>query len=235
MVASEFVYRHRFWMILLVYSLAYSFYNLENLNVLYAIVPWNQGVPHRDMLVRYLYAGAALVAAVGAFLLTWSSAYRPPSSDRNHTPFSSGGPYRYVRNPQYWAYFLLLRALGTFQSVLGFPVMVVGDTFLLVLLARREELRLAREYGERFHSYAQRVPRFLPSVRPQVLDNRQSPNWRLAFWDQAFQWGFVATLLAFAFTLSDPVGYAFGGATIAFLLLQRLSQAPWIRSRRNIA
>jgi len=235
MVASEFVYRHRFWMILAVYVLAYSFYNLENLNVLYAIVPWNQGVPHRDMLVRYSYAGAALLAAVGAFLLTWSIAYRPPSGDRNHTPFSGGGPFRYVRNPHYWAYFLLLLALGTFQSVLGFPVMLVGETILLLHLVGREELRLEQEYGERFSSYAQQVPRFLPSFRSRGEDQRQSPDWRLALWDQAFQWGFVATLLAFAFTLSDPVGYAFGGATIAFLLLQKLSQLLWIRSRRNIA
>jgi hypothetical protein len=57
--------------------------------------------------------------------------------------------------------------------------------------------------------------------------------WRQALWDQAFQWGFVATLLAFAFTLSDPIGYAFGGATIAFLLLQRLVWRFWIRSHRS--
>jgi protein-S-isoprenylcysteine O-methyltransferase Ste14 len=235
MVASEFVYRHRFWMILLVYVLAYSFYNLENLNVLYAIVPWNQGVPHRDMLVRYLYAGAALLAAVGAFLLTWSIAYRPPSAERDHTPFSGGGPFRYVRNPHYWAYFLLLFALGTFQSVIGFPVMLLGETLLLLRLLGREEVRLEQEYSERFRSYARQVPRLLPSFRPRTEDNGRSPDWRLAFWDQAFQWGFVATLLAFAFTLSDPVGYAFGGATMAFLLLQKLSQLLWIRSRRNIA
>jgi hypothetical protein len=29
MVASEFEYRHRFWMIVLVYVAAYSFYNLD--------------------------------------------------------------------------------------------------------------------------------------------------------------------------------------------------------------
>jgi len=92
-------------MILLVYVLAYSFYNVENLNVLYALVPWNQGVPHRDMLVRYLYAGAALLAAAGAMLLTWSIAYRPATGDPQHTSFSIAGPFRYVRYPHYWAYF----------------------------------------------------------------------------------------------------------------------------------
>jgi hypothetical protein len=45
----------------------------------------------------------------------------------------------------------------------------------------------------------------------------------------------VATLLAFAFTLSDPIGYAFGGATIAFLLLQRVLELFCTRWRRKVA
>jgi protein-S-isoprenylcysteine O-methyltransferase Ste14 len=234
MVASEFEYRHRFWMILLVYVLAYSFYNVYNLNVLYAVVPWNQGVPQRDMLVRLLYGAAALVAAGGALLLTWSAVYRPPQTNRDRTAFSIAGPFRYVRNPHYLAYFFLLLALGTFQSALGFPVMLVGETILLLRLAGREELLLEREFGARYRFYAQSVPRFLPSLRPRMDDDGQPPHWWLALWDQAFQWGFVATLLAFAFTLSDPIGYAFGGATIGFLLLQKIGGFLWIRWRRSL-
>ena len=80
-------------MILLVYVLAYSFYNVLNLNILYAIVPWNQGVPHRDMLVRVLYAAAAMLAAAGALLLTWSTAYRPPTANQHRAPLDIGGRY----------------------------------------------------------------------------------------------------------------------------------------------
>src|SRR4029077_9758765 len=150
MVASKFEYRHRFWMIVLVYVAAYAFYNLDHLNILYALVPWNQGVHQKDMLVRFLYAAATLVAAVGAALLTWSTAYRPPSLNRDRTAFSIGGPFRYVRNPQYLAYFLLILALGTFQSRLGFPVMLVLESILLLRLVGREELQLEQEYGEGF-------------------------------------------------------------------------------------
>jgi len=235
MIASEFEYRHRFWAILLVYAGAYSFYNLNHLNILYSIVPWNRGVLQTDMFVRFLYGAAALLAGVGALLLTWSSAYRPPSANPERTAFSIAGPFRYVRNPQYLAYFFLLVALGTFQSVLGFPVMLVGETILLLRLVAREELRLLKEYGERFRQYAQRVPRFRPVFRPRMQGDGQLPRWRQALWDQAFQWGFVATLLAFAVTLSDPIGYAFGGATIGFLLLQKFSQLLWTRCRRKMA
>ena len=71
MVACEFEYRRRFWMITLVYVLAYAFYNLDHLNIVYAIVLGNQGVVQKDMLVRFLYIAAALLAVCGAVLLTW--------------------------------------------------------------------------------------------------------------------------------------------------------------------
>jgi protein-S-isoprenylcysteine O-methyltransferase Ste14 len=233
MLGSEFEYRHRFWMIVLVYGVAYAFYNLDHLNILYSIVPRNQGVVQGDMLVRLLYAAAALLAAAGALLLTWASACRPPSARSVHAAFSSAGPFRYVRNPQYVSYFLLVVALGTFQSRLGFPVMLFGEALLLLRLIAREELLLDQEYGDRFRAYAQRVPRLLPSLRPRVADDGHPPQWRQALWDQAFQWGFVATLLAFAFTLSDPVGYAFAGATLLFLALQKLVRPILIRLRRT--
>jgi len=154
LVASQFEYRHRFWMIALVYVLAYAFYNLDHLNILYAIAPWNQHLILRDMLVRFLYAAAALLAACGAALLTWATAYRPLSAGEDGTTFSTGGPFRYVRNPHYLSYFFLLLALGTFQSRLGFPVMLLAETVLLLRLVVREELRLKQEYGERFRVFA---------------------------------------------------------------------------------
>jgi hypothetical protein len=131
------------------------------------------------------------------------------------------------------SYFLLILALGTFQSRLGFPVMLLVETILLLRLVGSEELQLEREYGEGFLRYAERVPRLMPSFRPRFEDDGQSPRWREALWDQAFQWGFVATLMAFAFTLSDPIGYAFAYATLAFLALQRLARTLWIRLRHT--
>ena len=231
MVGTAFEYRHRFWMIVLVYAVAYAFYNLDHLNILYSIVPWNQGAVQKDMLVRLLYAAAALLAAAGALLLTWATAYRPPGARTDRAAFSTAGPFRYVRNPHYISYFLLILALGTFQSRLGFPVMLLGEALLLLRLVGREELLLEQEYGDAFRAYAQRVPRLLPSLRPNIAGDGHPPRWRQALWEQAFQWGFVATLLAFAFTLSDPVGYAFAGVTLSFLILQKLVQPFVIRLR----
>jgi hypothetical protein len=112
-------------------------------------------------------------------------------------------------------------------------VMLIAEAVLLLRLVAREELQLEQDYGERFFRYAKRVPRLLPLLRPRFEDDGQSPRWRQALWDQAFQWGFVATLIAFALTLSDPIGYAFATATIAFLVLQKLAVMFWIRLRHS--
>ena len=122
---------------------------------------------------------------------------------------------------------------GRFRVVSAFRVMLVAETILLLRLVAREECRLEQHYGDRFRTYAQRVPRLLPALRPRIEADDQLPQWRQALWEQAFQWGFVATLLAFAFTLSDPIGYAFASATLAFLVLQKVAQALWIRPRHT--
>jgi hypothetical protein len=70
-------------------------------------------------------------------------------------------------------------------------------------------------------------------MRPQIAADGELPHWRQAFGDQAFQWGFVATLVAFACTLSDPIGYMFACATLLFLALQKLVRPVLILLRRT--
>jgi len=43
-IASEFEYRHRFAIVAFVFVFAYAFYNLDPLNIVYAIVPRDLGV-----------------------------------------------------------------------------------------------------------------------------------------------------------------------------------------------
>jgi len=227
MIAYEFEYRHRHVIIVLVYALAYACYNLDHLNILYAVVPSHLDIRQKDLLVRFLYAAAALLAAAGAALLTWATAYRPHSPHSHCADFSVAGPFRYLRSPHYLACSFLLIALGTFQSRLGFPIMLFAEIILLLRLVGREEVRLEQEYGERFRVCRQRVPHLLPSLRPRAERGGELPHWGIALWNNAFQWGCVVTLLAFACTLSDPVGYAFAAAVIAFALLQRLARLFW--------
>jgi len=120
-IASEFEYRHRFAIVAFVFVFAYAFYNLDPLNIVYAIVPRDLGVLNQDILARFVYSVSALLAGIGAALLTWASASRlsSPGSD-----LPMGGPYRYVRNPHFIGYFLLVVGLGSFQSRAGFPILI---------------------------------------------------------------------------------------------------------------
>src|SRR5713101_6943001 len=170
-MASEFEYRHRFAIIALVFIFAYAFYNLDHLNIVYAIAPRNLGVLDRNVLARFVYGVSALLAGIGAAILTWASAYRlsSPRGDQPQTvALLVGGPYRYVRNPHYIGYFLLVVALGSFQSRLGFPILIAAETLLFLRLLAREEMQLEQQCGERFREYCRRVPRLLPSLRPQI-------------------------------------------------------------------
>jgi len=83
-IASEFEYRHRFAIIAFIFVCAYAFYNLDPLNIVYAIVPRNLGALNQDVLARFVYAVSALLAGIGAAILTWASASRlsSPDSDR---------------------------------------------------------------------------------------------------------------------------------------------------------
>ena len=236
MIAYEFEYRHRFAIIALVFAFAYAFYNLDHLNIVYAVVPWTSGVLDKDVLARLIYGVAALLAGTGAAILTWATAYRlsSPRGDQPQTvALPVGGPYRYVRNPHYLGYFMIVVALGSFQSRWGFPILIAAETFLFLRLIAREETQLEQQCGGRFREYCRRVPRLLPSRRPRIAADGELPHWRQALGDQAFQWGFVATLAAFACTLSDPVGYMFACATLLFLALQKLVHPLLIRLRRT--
>jgi hypothetical protein len=53
MIAYEFEYRHRHVIIVLVYALAYACYNLDHLNILYAVVPSYLDIRQKDLLVRF--------------------------------------------------------------------------------------------------------------------------------------------------------------------------------------
>jgi hypothetical protein len=185
-------------------------------------MPSHFGVQQKDLIVRLLYSAATLTAAASAILLTAATAYRPDSASSERSHLQIDGPFRYVRNPQYLGYFLLLTALGTFQSRLGLPVMLMAETVFLVRLMGHEETLLERKYRESFVNYRQAVPRIIPSLQPRIKTSCDVPLWRLAFWRNAFQWACVITLFAFAATLSDPVGYAFTAMAIAIGFLSRL-------------
>lgn len=79
-------------------------------------------------------------------------------------PLQTGGFYGLVRHPLYLFSLLTLWPTPIMtDTLLGF---VIGATAYFVVGSRIEERRLAREFGDSYASYRQRVPWLLPWPRP---------------------------------------------------------------------
>lgn len=89
----------------------------------------------------------------------WREIYRARKEGR----LATGGPYAFVRHPQYTGIFLAIFGEGvvhwpTVFSLTAFPIIVVA----YMLLARKEERQMLEEFGERYREYQERVPMFFP-------------------------------------------------------------------------
>jgi hypothetical protein len=104
--------------------------------------------------------GLAAVIA-GQALRLWAAGWL-----RKDLALTTGGPFRYVRNPHY---------LGTLVSAAGLLV-IVGDWWwaagsaaafcvIYVLTIRAEETYLAQAHGQAYAEYRARVPRLVPRLR----------------------------------------------------------------------
>lgn len=107
------------------------------------------------MLIGYSFV------AVGIFLVAegWREIYHARRQDR----LATDGLYGVVRHPQYTGIFLAIFGEGvvhwpTVFSVVMFPLIVVA----YVLLARKEEEQMIREFADRYREYQRSVPAFFP-------------------------------------------------------------------------
>ncbi len=121
---------------------------------------------------NYTHLGGLALIALGAALRSWAAGIIHKQAE-----LASEGPYALCRHPLY---------LGSFLMMLGF-VGVLGDFFALVAILalfvivywptmRREELGLAKKFGEAWSAYAARTSAFLPKITSQCL--RSSWSWQ---------------------------------------------------------
>lgn len=119
---------------------------------------------------RWFAAGAMIVAA-GELLRIWAVRHiGVVSRTRSERlgPLVSTGPFGYVRNPLY---------LGNIALWVGFavsahlawlvPVLVVVLALEYHAIVRWEETLLEARRGDDYRDYAQRVPRWLPTMPPR--------------------------------------------------------------------
>jgi len=85
---------------------------------------------------------------------------------KEHTLVTSG-PYRWVRNPLYASYFVIVTGV-TLLMANYFPVVAGAAVLTLVVIrTRREEEKLTDRFGDEYREYMKQVGRFLPRLRLQ--------------------------------------------------------------------
>ena len=135
------------------------FFGLDRYNLSANLWSSLVGVGETGMLISMLLGYALLIIGIGLFVQGWRTLHQARQQNRLVTT----GLYDLIRHPQYTGLFIGLFGEGvvhwpTIFSVGLFPVIVLA----YVLLARSEEKRVIKQFGDEYRDYQQRVPMFLP-------------------------------------------------------------------------
>jgi len=224
MKASDWEFKHRATIFGVLFGLTFPMYVIDPVNSAEALSASLSGVLHLppDTLLRVVFALAALVMILAALLRTWASSYLQASVVYAATIKSESlvaeGPYRFVRNPLYFANVLMAISLGTMMSRLGFGVAVLAMVVFCYRLILREELELNASRGTAYQAYLNAVPRLWPSLIARIPKSNRQPQWSAGFKAESWYWGFAAAVVAFALTLKLVLFFVIFAASILLLL-----------------
>jgi protein-S-isoprenylcysteine O-methyltransferase Ste14 len=226
MKATEFEFRQRFWLIMILFWGGFWLYQLDRVNIVawavHRIAPGNDSL--QGILVRVAFAFAAFLLLLAAWLRTWAAAYLRSSvvhDPRLHSEaVVADGPYRHMRNPLYLGGLLLTVGVGFMASRTGFVFMVAGMTLLYFRLMGLEESHLVREQGDSYREFCRLVPRFWPSLTPRVRKGNLAPKWPQAFLGEVFMWGFFVGISCFALTLKIRPMWWIIGVTVGLWVVR---------------
>src|SRR5579864_8645812 len=105
MKATDWEFRNRALIFGLIFAFTFPLYALDHQNVTAVVAEWlsSRVGLGADPLARLLFACAAFLLIVAAFIRTWASAYLHAgvvyAADVKTESLVADGPYRSVRNP----------------------------------------------------------------------------------------------------------------------------------------
>jgi protein-S-isoprenylcysteine O-methyltransferase Ste14 len=150
---------------------------------------------------------AALIAAAGAALRIWGTAYLGASTV-NSLEMKAGtvmadGPYRYVRNPLYLGLWLMVAAMSFIMSPTGALFTMAVLTVFLLRLILAEEAFLAPRLGEPYRAYLLAVPRLFPRLRTNLPSAHHAADWGRSVLAELNPIGVFVTLAAFSWSYNN--------------------------------
>jgi protein-S-isoprenylcysteine O-methyltransferase Ste14 len=209
---SDFEFRHRFWVIMLIFLLGFSCYMFQQVNAVEWLLkalgssgPVAGGYPQTPA-GHAIFALGAVSVGLAAFIRTWGTAYLKNDVVRDSVVRAerlvADGPFRYVRNPLYLGSLMMAAGIGLMASPIGWLVLMAGIVFAMLRLIGREEAFLLEKQGEAYRAYLERVPRLAPSLRPRVPAGGNRPRWGQTLAGEMWMWFLFAGSAVFAATLS---------------------------------
>jgi protein-S-isoprenylcysteine O-methyltransferase Ste14 len=194
MKASAFEFRFRIWNGLLIYLLGF-------------LAPWERAQPAANQhlwswLALQLFNAnylkpeqafiliavlACVLAAVGAWLRVWGTAYLGHAVVQNSTiqanAVLAAGPYRYMRNPLYAGAWLTGAAVSILMPPTGALLFVLALAVFQWRLIGAEGEFLAARLGNSYREYRKQVPSLIPYRGP--LHEASAPSDARPEWGQA--------------------------------------------------
>ena len=213
--ATRFEFERRFWIICAIYFSGFCLFTFDHVSFIAAlrhlIAPSiARGEPQATMFARIVIAAGALLVFLAAALRTWGAAYLRTEVVHDTVQHSEAlvadGPFRYTRNPLYFANLPMAAGIGVLASRSGFVFLVLANWIFVYRLIFREEESLLKNQGESYRAYWRVVPRFWPALRPRIPPGNHQPNWGQAFAGESFVWLFGVAELLIAVTLTPWIG-----------------------------
>jgi protein-S-isoprenylcysteine O-methyltransferase Ste14 len=225
MKATRFEFERRFWIIAGIYFVAFSISANDPTRFLVQLRHWLTP-SDTTLFTRIALLIGALLVFGAALIRTWGAAYLKSDivhDTRQHSDvLVADGPFRYTRNPLYFANLPMAVGIGMLASRWGFVFLVAANWIFVYRLIFREEAALRETQGASYQRYLETVPRFWPSLTPRVSSGGATPRWQQAFFGETFIWLFGIAELSIAITLNAEVGMIiFAVGFVAHLITNR--------------
>jgi protein-S-isoprenylcysteine O-methyltransferase Ste14 len=109
---------------------------------------------------RFLIPSLILVV-IGELIRIWAAGHL-----QKEKILTTGGPYRFIRNPLYLGSFLIAIGFGLISGSIWVWILVVAYFALVYIPVIRYEETILREKFSEYPAYAEKVPALYPTVFP---------------------------------------------------------------------
>ena len=177
----------------------------------------------------------ALIAALGAILRVWGSAYLGYGTV-HHAQMQAGavmadGPYRYVRNPLYIGGWCMTAAMSFVMPATGALFAMALLTLFLLRLILSEEVFLAGQLGEPYWEYRRAVPRLFPRLGRGLPLAGHKPHWMIALLTELNPIGVFITMAFLSWSYNNVIMLkgiliSFGASLVVRALMPREHASP---------